>query len=108
MARTVKTVKEVGAEKVPTSSNIEVEKVETEKIDTKTVKVESVKAEKSESEKSEDNKGLVSIQSESRANKTIFAISGEKIVFDEKGIAKVNQIDADYLLAFPNVKKVSK
>jgi hypothetical protein len=45
--------------------------------------------------------GKVAVVSESRKGKTIFAVSGEPIVFDNEGKATVNEEDALYLKNCP-------
>jgi hypothetical protein len=48
--------------------------------------------------------GKVAVVSESRKGKTIIAVSGEPIVFDNKGKATVNEEDALYLKQCPDFK----
>jgi hypothetical protein len=45
--------------------------------------------------------GKVAVNSESRKGKTIFAVSGEPIVFDDEGNAIVKEEDALYLKQCP-------
>jgi hypothetical protein len=45
--------------------------------------------------------GKVAVVSESRRGKTIFAVSGDPIVFDNEGKATVNEEDALYLKSCP-------
>jgi hypothetical protein len=45
--------------------------------------------------------GKVAVKSESRKGKTIFAVSGEPIVFDNEGNAMVKEEDALYLKQCP-------
>jgi hypothetical protein len=51
----------------------------------------------------EENKGGIKIVSIKRAGKTIVAVTGKPIVFDEKGEALVNSIDAAYLKSCPGL-----
>jgi hypothetical protein len=46
-------------------------------------------------------RGKTAVVSESRKGKTIFAVSGEPIVFDNEGKAAVNEEDALYLKGCP-------
>jgi len=49
----------------------------------------------------EGNSVLIAVSSKERKGKTIIAISGQPIVFDENGIAEVNEADALYLKQIP-------
>ena len=49
----------------------------------------------------EGNGVLIAVSSKERKGKTIVAVSGQPIIFDEKGIAEVNEADALYLKQIP-------
>jgi len=54
-----------------------------------------------DSEGSDNDEAEITVTSEKRKGKTIFAVSGKPIVFDNEGKAKVCKADAEYLKNCP-------